>query len=129
MTPIIADANQSQSREFRTVTASTKVTVLELGELERAASLRGVRLGEWVRDVLLREARSPSDAISLTHAMTEIVGLQLFLTNALMPVVCGERISSKQYEELLQNVKANKHRAAREVTAQYLTERKEDDRA
>ena len=129
MTPTIADANQSQSREFRTVTASTKVTVLELGELERAASLRGVRLGEWVRDVLLREARSPSDAISLTHAMTEIVGLQLFLTNALMPVVCGERISSKQYEELLQNVKANKHRAAREVIAQYVAERKEDDHA
>ena len=129
MTPTIADANQSQSREFRTVTASTKVTVLELGELERAASLRGVRLGEWVRDVLLREARSPSDAISLTHAMTEIVGLQLFLTNALMPVVCGERISSKQYEELLQNVKAKKHRAAREVIAQYVAERKEDDHA
>ena len=129
MTPIIADANQSQSREFRTVTASTKVTELELGELERAAALRGVRLGEWVRDVLLREARSPSDAISLTHVMTEIVGLQLFLTNALTPVLCGERISSRQYEELLQNVKANKHRAAREVIAQRIATRQEEDHA
>jgi hypothetical protein len=129
MTPIIADANQSQSREFRTVTASTKVTELELGELERAAALRGVRLGEWVRDVLLREARSPSEAISLRHVMTEIVGLQLFLTNALTPVLCGQRIIAKQYEELLQNVKANKRRAAREVIAQYVAERKEDDHA
>ncbi len=127
MTPIIADVNQNQSREFRTVTASTKVTELELGELERAAALRGVRLGEWVRDVLLREARSPSDAVLLTHVMTEIVGLQLFLTNALTPVLCGERITAKQYEELLQNVKANKHRAAREVIALYVAERKEDD--
>ena len=50
MTPIIADANQSQSREFRTVTASTKVTELELGELERAAALRGVRLGVGMRE-------------------------------------------------------------------------------
>lgn len=129
MTPIIADANQNQSREFRTVTASTKVTEPELRELERAAASRGVRLGEWVRDVLLREARSPSEAISLRHLMTEIVGLQLFLTNALTPIVCGERINSKQYEELLQNVKANKHRAAREVIAQYVAERKEDDHA
>ena len=129
MTPSIADANQNQSREFRTVTASTKVTELELRELERAAASRGVRLGEWVRDVLLREARSPSEAISLRHLMTEIVGLQLFLTNALTPVVCGERITAKQYEELLQNVKANKHRAAREVIAQYAAERKEDDHA
>ena len=129
MTPIIADANQNQSREFRTVTASTKVTELELGELERTAAQRGVRLGEWVREVLLREARSPSEAISLTHVMTEIVGLQLFLTNALTPVVSGERITSKQYEELLQNVKANKHRAGREVIAQYVAERKEEDHA
>ena len=129
MTPIIADSNQSQSREFRTVTASTKVTELELRELERAAASRGVRLGEWVRNVLLREARSPSDAISLRHVMTEIVGLQLFLTNALTPVVCGERITAKQYEELLQNVKANKHRAAREVIEQYIAARQEDDHA
>ena len=49
MTPIIANANQNQSREFRTVTASTKVTEPELRELERAAASRGVRLGEWVR--------------------------------------------------------------------------------
>ena len=129
MTPSIADDNQSLSREFRTVTASTKVTEPELRELERAAASRGVRLGEWVRDVLLREARSPSEAISLRHVMTEIVGLQLFLTNALTPVLCGERINSRQYEELLQNVKANKHRAAREVVAQYVAEPKEDDHA
>ena len=129
MTPIITDVNQNQSRDFRTVTASTKVTELELGELERAASQRGVRLGEWVREVLLREARSPSDAVSLTHLMTEIVGLQLFLTNALTPVVCGERITATQYEELLQNVKANKHRAAREVIAQCSATRREEDHA
>ena len=129
MTPIITDVNQSQPRDFRTVTASTKVTELELGELERAASQRGVRLGEWVREVLLREARSPSDAVSLTHLMTEIVGLQLFLTNALTPVVCGERITATQYEELLQKVKANTRRAAREVIAQCIATRQEDDHA
>ena len=129
MTPSIADANQSLSRECRTVTASTKVTEPELRELERAAASRGVRLGEWVRDVLLREARSPSEAISLRHVMTEIVGLQLFLTNALTPVLCGERINSRQYQELLQNVKANKHRAAREVIEQYIAARQEDDHA
>ena len=129
MTPSIADANQSLSREFRTVTASTKVTEPELRELERAAASRGVRLGEWVREVLLREARSPSDAVSLTHLMTEIVGLQLFLTNALTPVVCGERITATQYEELLQKVKANKRRAAREGIAQCSATRREEDHA
>ena len=57
MTEIIVDANQDNGREFRTVTASTKVTDQELAQLERAAAARGVRLGEWIRDVLFREAR------------------------------------------------------------------------
>jgi len=38
------------------VTASAKVTDHELAELECAATRRGVRLGEWIRDLLLREA-------------------------------------------------------------------------
>ena len=126
MTPIIAETNQNQSREFRTVTASTKVTEMELNELEQAAASCGLRLGEWVRDVLLREARSPSDAISPAHLMTEIVGLQLFLTNALTPVACGERMSAQQYQDLMRNVKTNKRRAAREVIAQYITEKQEE---
>lgn len=126
MTQIAEESNQNLSREFRTVTASTKVTDQELCELEQAAAARGVRLGEWVRHVLLREARSPSDAISPVHLLTEIVGLQLFLTNALTPVVRGEQISAEQYEELMRNVKTNKRRAAREVIAQYLAERKEE---
>jgi hypothetical protein len=61
--------------------------------------------------------------------MTEIIGLQLFLTNALAPIVCGEHISSEQYEELMRNVKTNKRRAAQEVIAQYIEEKKEASRA
>ena len=53
MTQTISEINQNQPREFRTVTASTKVTDVELAELEQAAVSRGVRLGEWIRDVLL----------------------------------------------------------------------------
>ena len=129
MTQIAEETNQNSSREFRTVTASTKVTDLELNELEHAAASRGVRLGEWVRDILLREARSPSDAVSSAHLMTEIIGLQLFLTNALAPIVCGEHISSEQYEELMRKVKATKRQAAQEVIAQYIEEKKEASHA
>ena len=60
--------------------------------------------------------------------MTEIVALQLFLTNALLPVACGERMSAEQYQELMRNVKTNKHRAAREVVAQYVTNNEEENR-
>jgi hypothetical protein len=61
--------------------------------------------------------------------MTEIIGLQLFLTKALSSVVCGERMSVEQYQELMRNVKANKRRTARDVIAQYAAENKEDRHA
>ena len=128
MTQIISDGNQNQAREFRTSTASTKVTEVELNELERAAAECGIRLGEWIREAVLKAARSSSGALVADPLMTEIVALQLFLTNALSPVACGERMSAEQYQELMRNVKTNKHRAAREVVAQYAAENDEEKR-
>ena len=125
MTPLIADGNQNQTREFRTFTASTKVTEAELNELEQAAAACSVRLGEWIREVLLREAKSSSNTIGVDHLMTEIVALQLFLTDVLSPVACGERITAEQYQGLMRKVKTNKQRAAREVIAQYVVESEE----
>jgi hypothetical protein len=126
MAPISVDANQA--REFRTSTASTKVTEAELNELEQAAASCGVKLGEWIRDVLLRASKSPTSPVAIDHLMAEIVGLQLFLTNVLSPVACGGRMSAEQYQELMRNVKTNKHRAAREVIAQYAAEKQEERR-
>ena len=128
MTQIISDGNQNQAREFRTFTASTKVTEAELNELERAAAECGIRLGEWIREAVLKAARSSSGALGADPLMTEIVALQLFLTNALSPVARGERMSAEQYQELMRNVKTNKHRAAREVVAQYAAENEEEKR-
>ncbi len=125
MVRIFSDGNQNQPREFRTLTASTKVTEEELNELEQAAASCGVRLGEWIRQVLLREAKSSSRTIAIHHLMTEIVALQLFLTDVLSPVACGKQISADQYQELMRNVKTNKQRAAREVIAQYVAESEE----
>jgi hypothetical protein len=126
MAQIISDGNQNQAREFRTFTASTKVTEVELNELERAAAECGIRLGEWIREAVLKAARSSSGALGADPLMTEIVALQLFLTNALSPVACGERMSAEQYQELMRNVKTNKHRAAREVVAQYAAENEDE---
>ena len=115
-----------KGRTRRAVTLSTKITPQELELISAAAEADGRALGEWVREVLLKEIRSPSIALGADHLMTEIVGLQLFLTNALTPVACGERMSAQQYQELMRNVKTNKRRAAREVIAQYIAERQEE---
>ena len=86
------------------------------------AEAQGQNLREWARDVLLREAYGSTLAVGPDQIMTEIVALQLFLTNALSTITCGERMSAEQYQELMRNVKTNKHRAAREVVAQYAVE-------
>jgi hypothetical protein len=126
MTEIIVDTNQDNGREFRTVTASTKVTDQELAQLENAAAARGVRLGEWIRDVLFREARLSSDPPQADPEMVEIMGLQMFITRILTTIACGDRMSPEQCQELMRNVRANKHRAARDAMAQYRRQGEEE---
>jgi hypothetical protein len=118
-----------KGRTRRAVTLNTKITPQELELISAASETDGRALGEWVREAVLRAAHSPLIDLGMDHLMTEIIGLQLFLTKVLSSVVCGERMSIEQYQELMRNVKTNKHRAAREVIAQYAAETKEERHA
>jgi len=119
---------RTRGRESRTQSIATRFTQGEEKALMEKAEAQGRNLREWARDVLLREAYGSTLAVGPDQIMTEIVALQLFLTNALSPVACGERMSAEQYQELMRNVKTNKHRAAREVVAQYASENEEKKR-
>jgi hypothetical protein len=119
---------RTRGRESRTQSIATRFTQEEVKALMEKAEAQRQNLREWARDVLLREAYGATLAVSPDQIMTEIVALQLFLTNALSPVARGERMSAEQYQELMRNVKTNKHRAAREVVAQYAAENEEEKR-
>ena len=119
---------RTRGRESRTRSIATRFTQEEEKALMEKAEAQGRNLREWARDVLLREAYGSTLAVGPDQIMTEIVALQLFLTNALSPVARGERMSAEQYQELMRNVKTNKHRAAREVVAQYAAENEEEKR-
>ena len=119
---------RTRGRESRTQSIATRFTQEEEKALMEKAEAQGQNLREWAREVLLREAYGSTLAVGPDQIMTEIVALQLFLTNALSPVARGERISAEQYQELMRNVKTNKHRAAREVVAQYAAENDEEKR-
>lgn len=110
---------QTKGRESRTQSIATRFTQAEEQALLKAAEARGQNLREWVRDVLLREATLHNNSASTNALMTEIVGLQLFLTDVLQIVGCGEQMTPSQYEELMRQVKTHKHQAAREVLKQY----------
>jgi len=127
---ILTDAGPVTTRKLkgrtrRAVTLSTKITPRELELISAASEADGRALGEWVREAILKAAHSSSISVGTDHLMTEIVALQLFLTDVLSPVACGDRISAQQYQELMQSVKTNKHRATREVIAQYAAENEE----
>ena len=118
-------AEKLRGRDRRSQNLSTKLTRGEEVLIEAAASASSKTPSEWARDLLLREAKVACHSVSVEVLMTEIVGLQLFLTNVLAPIACGEQLNSDQYRELMRQVKANKHRAMREVIAQYGAEKKE----
>jgi hypothetical protein len=109
-----------KGRTRRAITLSTKITSRELELISAASEADGRALGEWVREAILKAARSSYMGVGPDHLMTEIVALQLFLTDVLSPLACGERMSAEQYQNLMRNVKTNKQRAAREVIAQYV---------
>ncbi len=120
----LTSAKKNGSQNFRIRTASTKVTQSELAELERAAAERGICLGEWIRQALFRELRdsdqmNSGDPINYgKRLLTEIVGLQVFLTNVLSPMSRGEWLDAEQYEEIMRQVKAKKHRWAQQILAE-----------
>ena len=117
-------AKKSGSKHFRIRTASTKVTQSEFAELENAATKSGLRLSEWIREVLFRELRASDHMNSGDHfhygkrLLTEIVGLQVFLTHVLSVMSRGEWLDAEQYEEITRQVKAKKHRWAQEILAE-----------
>lgn len=116
---------QIKGRESRTQSIATRFTQAEEQALLKTAEAHGQNLREWARDVLLREAKPSSGSVSAEALMTEIVGLQLFLTNVLSPIACGEQMSPDQYQELMRQIKSNKRQAAREVIAQHAADKKE----
>ena len=116
---------QSKGREARTQSIATRFTQAEEQALLKTAETCGQNLREWARDVLLREAKLTGNSPTMEALMTEIVGLQLFLTHVLQPVACGEQMTPSQYQELMRQVKTAKRQATREVIATSALEKKE----
>ena len=106
-------------REKRTQTISTKMSEEEERQLQCAASAEGKRMGEWVRDALLRAAlgSASSSRDQETVVLTEVIGIQLFLMNVLSPLTRGENITPEQYQSIIKNVQANKARTVQELLA------------
>jgi hypothetical protein len=114
---ILKNAEQHVDRKLRGrgrrgVTLSTKLTLEEMELIAVAAESDGRALGEWAREVLLRELKKDHWGFDL---ICEVVGLQLLLMNVLAPLARGERVSAEQFQSIVRSVQSTKVKAAQEM--------------
>jgi hypothetical protein len=98
-----------RGRESRNQSLNTKLSPTEFAAVEAAASTDGCALGEWVRDLILRELRrgSASDL-----SLAEILGVRLLLVNVLRPLAAGQRLAPEAFDKLLDEISDAKHQLA-----------------
>lgn len=108
-----------RGRERRNITLNTKLTPTEFAEIEQFCDARKIAFSEWVREVVLREARSMDSQSMLMPLLVEVQALRLILVNSLEPLLRGERMTPEQFKAMLQHVKTNKRKVAADVLASY----------
>ncbi|HSY34809.1 MAG TPA: hypothetical protein VK814_03570 [Acidobacteriaceae bacterium] len=69
------------SEASRTKSVATRLTEVELGEIEAAASKAGKKVSEWLRDAALTSARSPQRAPTDAVLLAEIIGVRDLMLN------------------------------------------------
>ena len=102
-------------QEMRNCTASSKMTETEFAALENLAKASGKKLGEWVRDLLLRQLNA---AEPLTLIFSEVLGVRMILLNVLEPMARGEQVSAEEFKKMLSAIDDRKVKRARDRMAQ-----------
>ena len=102
-----------RGRESRNQSLNTKLTPTEFAAVATAAAGHGCALGEWVRDVILREVRGGSAS---DPSLAEILGVRLLLVNVLRPLAAGQRLTPEAFDKLLDEISEAKHQLAGKLT-------------
>ena len=108
--------SRSQSRSSRVCVAQARITEDEREQLLRAARSEGRALGEWAREVLLREARRSEDPL-----FTELIATRMILLNLLKPLAMGQVVTPEDFTRISATVRSDKRKVAHEIQQQYIT--------
>jgi hypothetical protein len=103
-----------RGRESRNQSLNTKLTPTEFAAVEVAAATDGCALGEWVRDLILRELRGKSTS---DPSLVEILGVRLLLVNVLRPLAGGQRLAPEAFDKLLDEISNAKHQLASKLVS------------
>ena len=108
--------SRSQGRSSRVCVAQARITEDERQQLLRAARAEGRALGEWAREVLLREARRSEDPL-----FTELIATRMILLNLLKPLAMGQVVTPEDFTRISATVRSDKRKVAQEIQQQYIT--------
>jgi hypothetical protein len=109
--------SRSQTRFSRAFVAQARITEDERNDLLRAARSEGRALGEWAREVLLREARRSED----DPLFTELIATRMILLNLLKPLAMGQIVTPEDFTRISATVRSDKRKVAHEIQQQYIT--------
>ena len=104
-----------QSRESRSESFATRFTRIELAVLSRAAAKDGLKVREWAREALLREARRSEDPL-----FTELIATRMILLNLLKPLAMGQVVTPEDFTRISATVRSDKRKVAQEIQQQYI---------
>jgi hypothetical protein len=93
----------------RVFPVTVKLTKDELGRVTDFAKSRGRARGEWIRDVILREAGGGPTS---DPTLAEILGVRLLLVNVLRPLASGQLLATEAFDKLLDEISDTKYKLA-----------------
>jgi hypothetical protein len=115
-TNVSSDGSEQRTRRAaRTRTIGVRVTEPEYLALEGEAWKAEKTVADWARDQILSRSPAAPGASVQERILTELVGIELLLINALPPLLRGERIPQERVEALWKQVQTTKARKAQEL--------------
>ena len=105
-----------QGRDSRSKSFATRFTASELAMLTRAAGKDGMKVREWAREALLREARRSEDPL-----FTELIATRMILLNLLKPLAMGQVVTPEDFSRISATVRSDKRKVAQEIQQQYIS--------
>ena len=117
-----------RGRDRRSLNLSTKLTAIEAGVIEDAASRAGRTPSEWAREALLKVAQGgSSDPISM-DIFAECVAGQMLMMNAFEPLLKTAGMAKEQITALFDQVQKTKLIQAQELLAKRAKRQAEEVR-
>jgi Ribbon-helix-helix protein, copG family len=121
--PLLSDEqlaeDAAQRAGFRLKTAGTKLNQEEIAALERHCRDRGVTPGELIRQLILAELGRETQLNACSDpVLTEVLGMRLFLVNALRPLAVGQKLTPEAFDKLLDEISSAKHELAAKIVSE-----------